>query len=275
MNTPSTRSTEVVSTGGVPLAAQVAGHGPPLVLVHGTGATRDDWGHLPQLLAAEHTVWWYDRRGRGGSGDAPAYDIERDVDDIRSVLSAAGEPAHLLGHSFGAVCALKAAASGAALRSLVIYEPPIHVKRVSDSVERAIAQLGAGDRDGAVTTFLLEVAGVPPDDLQAFRSVPQMWDPTVALAETICREIRALADLDWDPTDFRSISAPAMHIAGELTEGLVYPTAQDISDALPHASQVTIAGQDHVAFALDPEGFAEVVLSFTRRHDMSETTPTP
>src|SRR5687768_6959507 len=103
-----TRPVQVLSADGTQLAAEVSGEGSPLVLVHGTGADRSEWMQLPELLAKAHTVWSYDRRGRGESDDGPSWDLSLEVDDVKAVLAAVGEPAHLLGHSFGAVCALMA-----------------------------------------------------------------------------------------------------------------------------------------------------------------------
>lgn len=259
---------DVSSADGATLAAEVLGSGSPLVLVHGTAIGRSAWLRLPELLGRRHTVWSYDRRGRGDSADAPDYAFEREIDDVRAVLAAVGEPAHLVGHSFGAVCAMEAAVAGAALRSLVLYEPPVHVARGSAAgVRRVAAQLDAGDADSAVATFLVEVAGMTPAELEGLRAMPDAWNATVEHAPTIRREIEALARLAWDPVRFASLNVPTLHIAGELTDGPAYPTHDDIAAALPHASHVTIAGQGHVAFAEDPESFAEIVLGFTAQHE--------
>ena len=184
-----------------------------------------------------------------------------------ALLATAGGPAHLLGHSFGARCAMEAALAGPSLRSLVLYEPPVHVARESAAVRRAGEQLEAGDPEGAVSTFLMDIAGMPADDLESFRSTGAEWPATVARAATICREIRALAELAWDPARFVSITAPTLYIAGELSEAAVYASRDDVATALPHASHVTIPGQEHLAFVYEPEGFADVVLGFTSRHE--------
>lgn len=257
---------EVRSADGTTLAAEVRGQGSPLVLVHGTSVGTGDWLRLPALLAEHHTVWSYDRRGRGGSSDGPVWDLEREVDDIRAVMAAAGERTHLLAHSFGAVCAMEAVAAGASPHSLLLYEPPVHVARVTTAVDRCVASLEAGNPDEVVAIFLTELAGMPRDELESFRSSAG-WMPTVKRAPTIAREVQALARLGWQPERFRSMTLPVLYIAGGLTDGLVYPTHDEIAEALPHASQVTIADQDHVAFVSDPEGFARVVLAFTRPLD--------
>jgi pimeloyl-ACP methyl ester carboxylesterase len=77
-------------------------------------------------LAERFTVHLVDRRGRGLSGDGSdgGYDIAREVEDLAAVAEAAGEPAALLAHSFGAVVALTALAGGARFSRVLLYEPP-------------------------------------------------------------------------------------------------------------------------------------------------------
>ena len=260
---------EVRSADGTALSARVFGTGTPLVLVHGTGVdSRGDWMELPDMLAEAHTVWCYDRRGRGASGDGPSWELAREVDDVCAVLAAVGEPAHLLGHSFGAVCSLKVSATGVALRSLVLYEPPLHVRRVADAVERAVAQFDAGDAESGLATFLIDVAGSSRQDFEALRAAPEAWGLWVSRASTIRREIRAVSQLGWRPKDFASVRMPALYLAGGLSEGNpIFPTRDDISEALPQASYIAIPDQGHVAFANDPKGFAAIVLEFTARHN--------
>lgn len=259
--------TEVISADGTKLSARVSGTGSPLVLVHGTSGSKDSWAGVAPLLGEHHTVWAYDRRGRGQSGDNPEYALEREVEDLQAVLAATGPTAQVVGHSFGAVCALDAAAAGAALRSLVLYEPPVYAHRSSDAIGRAAAHLEAGDREQAVATFLTDVAGCSEGELAFIRSMPEEWSRFIDRAPTVVRETEALASLTWDPSRFRSVGVPTLQISGELTRGDGYPTHDDIREALPHATHATIAGQGHVAFAGDPEAFVKVVLDFTSANE--------
>lgn len=258
------RRLELTSADGTSLGVEVRGEGSPLVLVHGTAVGKADWERLPAVLAEHHTVWTYDRRGRGdsGDGDEATYGLEREVEDIHAVFAAPGDRAHLLAHSFGAVCALEAAAEGLAPRSLTLYEPPVLVARVADAVGRCVSRYETGDPDGALAVFLTEVAGMPTDELEGFRASDD-WSRTVGRLKTVTREIQELARLTWQPGRFRSVTLPVLSVAGELTEGPAYPTRDDIAEALPHARHVTIPEQGHVAFVADPEGFARAVVDFT------------
>src|SRR4029453_12514464 len=78
-------------------------------------------------LAPRFTVIGYDRRGRGDSGDAPEYAVEREIEDLGALVQAAGGSAHVFGMSSGGVLALRAAAAGGPVERAVVYQPPFTV----------------------------------------------------------------------------------------------------------------------------------------------------
>src|SRR5689334_8539504 len=98
----------VKSKDGTPIAVAKSGHGPPLVLVHGTTADHTRWKPILPKLEEKFTVYAIDRRGRGGSGDSANYAFEIEFDDVAAVVDSIGEPVFLLGHSYGAICSLEA-----------------------------------------------------------------------------------------------------------------------------------------------------------------------
>jgi pimeloyl-ACP methyl ester carboxylesterase len=98
--------TSILSPDGVRIGYQQSGTGMPLVLVHGVGGTAARWAPVLPALTQHFRVFALDRRGRGSSGDAPSYAIEREVEDIVALVDSIGEPVNLFGHSFGAICAL-------------------------------------------------------------------------------------------------------------------------------------------------------------------------
>ena len=77
----------VTSKDGTSIAFEKAGSGPALVLVDGAmcyrefGPARD----VSKALEDEYTVYIYDRRGRGESGDTLPYSADREVDDLAAV----------------------------------------------------------------------------------------------------------------------------------------------------------------------------------------------
>ena len=73
---------------------------------------------LAALLAEGFSVYHYDRRGRGDSGDSAPYAVEREIEDLGALIEHAGESAFVFGMSAGAVLALRPAAAGLAIRKL-------------------------------------------------------------------------------------------------------------------------------------------------------------
>jgi alpha-beta hydrolase superfamily lysophospholipase len=114
----------VVSTDGTTIAFDRLGEGPPVALVCGGSVDRSPNAPLAELLAADFTVFNFDRRGRGDSGDTPPYAVEREIEDIGAVLEEAGVSANLYGSSSGAALALDAAAGGLPVGKLALWEPP-------------------------------------------------------------------------------------------------------------------------------------------------------
>src|ERR1700733_81963 len=94
-----------LSKDGTPIAFERIGNGPPVILVDGALCYRGmgQSGQLAELLARHFTVFTYDRRGRGGSGDTAPYAVEREVEDIAALVNEAGGAEFIWGISFGAV----------------------------------------------------------------------------------------------------------------------------------------------------------------------------
>src|SRR6266568_6334575 len=113
------------SQDGTPIAAWHSGVGAPLVLVHGTTADHTVWTPVRVALERHFTVWTLDRRGRGSSGDAAAYALARESEDLAAVIDAIGGAVQVLGHSFGGLCALETALLTPHIGRLMLYEPTV------------------------------------------------------------------------------------------------------------------------------------------------------
>src|SRR5260370_7731944 len=99
---------KVISKDGTPIAFDQSGRGPALILVAGALNTRAS-SSLAARLAPHFSVFAYDRRGRGESGDTMPYAVEREIEDIDALITEAGGSAFLFGHSSGGALALEAA----------------------------------------------------------------------------------------------------------------------------------------------------------------------
>jgi alpha-beta hydrolase superfamily lysophospholipase len=101
-----TLSGTVTTESGTPVAYWRSGKGPPSVLVHATAADHGRWRPVSPALEERFSVYAIDRRGRGGSGDAEDYSVEKEFEDVAAVVDSLGKPVNLLGYSYGGLLAL-------------------------------------------------------------------------------------------------------------------------------------------------------------------------
>lgn len=260
----------VVSRDGSSIACQVAGKGPPLVLVHGAGGAAARWASVVPQLGEHFTVYAMDRRGRGASGDGVEHSLEREIEDLEAVVSSIGDPVNLLGHSFGGVCAMEVALRTENLRRLVLYEPPVPVAGISlfpdGFIDRLQTLVAEDAREEATSAFMREVVKMPVADLERFKAQPA-WTARVAAAHTLPREFRALEQYHVDPVRFQSVRIPTLLLLGGDSPQRYKSAIEIVASALPGSRKVTLAGQQHNAMDTAPELFVRTVMDFLRRTD--------
>jgi pimeloyl-ACP methyl ester carboxylesterase len=255
----------ILSTDGTKIACQLSGAGSPLVLVHGAVADHTRWAPVLSPLERHFTVYAMDRRGRGGSGDADEYAIEREFEDVAALVDSIGGQVNLLGHSFGAFCSLEAARLTPNIGHLILYEPPppgVKGTLPPEVAARMRTLLDANDREGVVSTFLREVAAIPATELEMLRAAPS-WPGRVAAAHTILREINGLEGLPlFDEQRFKTVKTPVLLLLGGDSPPLYGDTIAQIHAALPNSKVVVLPGQQHVAMNTAPDLFVREVLAF-------------
>lgn len=251
------------SPDGTRIAHHVSGEGPPLVLVHGTTADHTRWAPVLPALERHFTVHALDRRGRGASGDGPAYALEREVEDVAAAVDGIGGPVDLVGHSFGAAVGLEAALLTRNVRRLVLYEGG--AKRPGQSFAGLFARLAslleAGDREGVVLGLMGEA--VRPEEIEVLRSLPA-WTARIAAAHTVPREIAAHDGYVFDPARFAHLAVPTLLLLGGESPEPEHEAARDIAAALRDATIAVMPGQGHAAMDTGTEVFTTEVLRFLR-----------
>ena len=259
--------TNITSADGTRLAARCSGRGSPLVLVHGANGDIDTFVPIEAPLADRHTVWVYSRRGRGGSGDGPDYGLGREVEDVMAVLDAAGNSAHLLGHSGGAIYSLIAAMETSSLRSLTLYEPPLNIDGLATSgIDQTRSAVDAGDLDRALDVVLSSV-GVVDAEVQVLRSVEPVWTRLRAAVRQVPRELGVVDEVRDRLQALQPPDVPTLYLYGEDTDASLFLDRGEVAAWLPRARLHGLPGQRHLAFVFDPTSFAEAVLEFTTAHD--------
>lgn len=256
---------EVRSKDGTTIAYARSGHGPALVLVDGALCSRSfgPSAKLAERLAPSFTVYAYDRRGRGQSGDDDAYAPEREVEDLAALVAAADGSASLLGLSSGAALALETAAAGVAVDGVIAYEPPYvdHDRRDGGPAhaERLREILARGDRGGAVRYFMRDMVGAPAFVVVMMRAMPWVWRKLEAVAHTLPYDTALLSGFRVPRARFARISVPVLVLSGSKTDPRLKSAARAVAEAVPGARHVELAGQSH---NVSPDALAPAASEF-------------
>jgi pimeloyl-ACP methyl ester carboxylesterase len=237
------------------------------VLVHGNGDVREFWDLAGVRSAfAEHcTVYAISRRGRGASGDAAAYELEREVEDVAAVVDSIDGPVTLLGHSGGALYSLEGALHIENLHKLILNQPPIAVGNNKLDVEESVTEmkqlLDDGGKEQALVLFLRGVGQLTPGELDAVRSTP-IWQEMVAAAQALPRELRAIAEYEFDAARFEGLTTPTLLLSGGESPPLYRDATEAVGAALPNSRIVTFDEHAHEPMNTAPDRFVDEVLTF-------------
>ncbi|HEX2133933.1 MAG TPA: alpha/beta hydrolase [Actinophytocola sp.] len=139
---------------------------------------------LAKALRDRFTVYSYDRRGRGDSGDTSPYAVERELEDLAAIVAATDGAPRVYGMSSGAILALRAEASGVPMTRLAVFEPPLPALAPPAPpryVERLTAALTEGRHDEALRLFMVELVGLPPELAAGASQTPELQ----AIAHTL------------------------------------------------------------------------------------------
>jgi pimeloyl-ACP methyl ester carboxylesterase len=164
----------------------------------------------------------------------------------------AGGPVDVFGHSYGAVCALGAAAAAAPVRRLVLYEPPGPAAAPAEWAGRMTGMIARGQVGRAMFSFLTEIIGMTPARVGELRNAPRSYDVLAVVAATLPREARALAGVDL-PGLARAVTCPVLLLLGTRSPAWAHGNTAVLAAALPGAGLVTLPGQGHDAVDAAPE----------------------
>jgi len=243
---------KVFSKDGTPIAYEQMGSGPPLILVDGAMCSRA-FGPMPKLaplLAKHFTVYMYDRRGRGASGDTQPYAREREVEDIGALIRQAGGSAYVLGLSSGAGLGLEAAASGLGIARLAVYEPPYMVGAAEHHTTAGhdirLRELIAEDRRGdAVKYFMRKMVNVPAIFVVLMQLMPGIWSKLKAVAHTLPYDVAVMRNFALPAHRLAAVATPTLAMNGEKSDTRLKEAVQAVARILPNVQHRTLKGQTH------------------------------
>jgi len=261
---------QVLSKDGTSIAFDRLGEGPPVILVVGAFSARATGAPLATFLARSFTVFNYDRRGRGASGDTLPYAVDREVEDLAALIAEAGGAAAVFGYSSGAFLALQAAARGLAITRLALFEPP-YLADTGEHLESpdhaaVLAELIAtGRRGDAVEYFQTQIVGIPEEIVVQLRLAP--FRPALeAIAHTLVYEATLLGDRSLPTELARALTIPTLVVAGGASMPFMRVTAHALANGLPSGQAQVLEGQTH---DIEPAVLGPVLEAFLTQHPAS------
>lgn len=246
---------------------------PPLLLVHGATADHTTWRAVGPMFAASRRVFAMDRRGRGASGDAAAYAIDREYEDVAAVAEGVADDVgsqtvDVAGHSYGGRCALGASLLARRIRRVVVYEgapvPPGMTYRPDGLVDSVRGALDRGANEEALIRFLTGIVGMSHAELDAYRAHP-VWPARVAAAHTILREVEAEASPAASLETLGRVGVPVLLLLGSTSRSPFRIGTEALAARLADAQVHVIDGAAHAAHHTHASEFVAAVEAFLGR----------
>ncbi len=260
---------DIVTSGdGTPIAFERFGDGQPVIVVGGQLCDRALTRPTAEALAKYFTVFNYDRRGRGDSGDTVPYKVEREIEDLGALIAEAGGTASVYAHSSGAGLALHAAAACLPIPRLVLYEPPYtpdgaeEERRIAREIGERHRALLAEDRRGDAVELVMTTTGMPQEMVDELRQTPR-WAELEAMAPTIAYDSEIMGDISTGgtvPTGLLGrVPTESLVLVGGASPEWMIAVGRQVADALPNGRHRVLEGQEHV---VPPEVLAPVLAGF-------------
>jgi pimeloyl-ACP methyl ester carboxylesterase len=246
----------VASADGTTLAYDRCGHGPAVILVAGALGYRSfkDARQTAAALSEHCTAINYDRRGRGDSGPAGTVSLEHEIEDIAALIDAVGGSASLCGFSSGAALALRAAAAGIGVETVIAYEPPFKTDPAAihplDDYGSTLDEIVAtGDAMAAAKHFMRSAIGLPGPMVTVMSLLPT-FKRFAANGLTLPFDLAALGEHNmhgWplEPEEWAPVRCPTLVAFGSKTYAQLKHAARAVAAVLPDATVREIPGQKH------------------------------
>lgn len=254
-----TQTEFVTSHDHTPIAYEREGSGPPLVLIEPSGHYRDltAFEGLRLGLATRFTVYTYDRRGRGESGDGPEYHPDREVEDLAALIDRITSPVQVYGYSSGALLALRAAALGLPIAKMALLEPPLQEPNSDpDPLTNALAALISDDRRSDAVEHFHRSIGVPDEYLVDMRSSPA-FQKMVQIAPTLVYDCQ-ISD-STTPELLAEVEVPTLILDSAGSTDNLTGWAASVASLIPGATHRSLPGTWHT---VDDETLTQTLFEF-------------
>ena len=263
----------VTSKDSTKIAFDKVGSGPAVILVNGAMSFRaadPTLGQVAELLSKDFTVYNFDRRGRGESGNTNPFTKVREIEDVQALIRDAGGKAMLFGISSGGAVALETAAVTPGVTKVVVYEVPFIVDDSREPLEdyrgHTTKLVKEGKIDELVEYFLTNIAGMPAEFAAGIKQNQDMWNGMKAIAQTIPHDAAFMTEfMKGKPLPsgyWAKVKAPVLVADGGASPAWLHNAAEALARELPNASRETLPGQTHM---VDPKVLAPVIIKFFKK----------
>ncbi len=254
----------VTSKDGATIGYRQFGHGPGVVLLHGSNVSGQDFTQLGEALADAYTVYLPDRRGRGLSGPfGEGYSIQKEVEDLDALLTKT-DARLVFGVSAGGLICLQAALTLPAIHKVALYEPALLLDGTAHTawLTRYDQQMAQGKVAAALVTCMkgLELGGavlnvMPNWLLESLTNMAMNSEEKQAgndaitmrkLAPTLHYDGLLLEEMSGQVERFRAVQAQVLLLSG--SKGLPYlkGSLDALAQVLPRVvNRVEFPGLEH------------------------------
>jgi pimeloyl-ACP methyl ester carboxylesterase len=233
------------------LHVETIGSGPRVVLVHGSVHAGGKAWQQQQPLAEKFTLVVVDRSGYPPNPPLPRIDFEKQADEIAALL-APGD--HLVGHSYGGVVSLLAAARASGrVRSLTVVEPPAFgVARGNPAVEELLAKMETAPREPReYLDYFLPLVG-------SALTLPDPLPPSLEAGARAAMAERPPHEAEVPLDDLAEAPFPKLVVSGAHNAAL--DSVADVLEERLRAQRVVLPGSGHTIQRLP--GFNDALVRF-------------
>ena len=254
---------------GIKVHYRETGSGRPLVLLHGGGSSGAQWRGVTEILAVRYRIITMDHYGHGGTDPWPgspetlSHDAEAPL--VKAVIAKAGEPVHLVGHSYGGGVALRLVLQNEpGILSLTLMEPQA-ISVLQHAKEYAFYQ---ESRDLCAAFIATVKAGRAEEGWESFidsNSNPGTWNSYpedtrnkfLSMTDSVFSSYYAVMNHPTTLEELNTIVLPAAAIYGETTSPRLRRLTEIIAREIPNCGLEMISGAGHMSPITHPEAVAE------------------